>query len=138
VFAETCGRAPALEHNGDLYACDHFVYPGHRLGNIKERAIDDLARAPQQRRFGQDKRDLLPRSCRECRFLFACNGGCPKHRFARTPDGEPGLNYLCPSYKCFFAHANSTMRLMAGLLRAGRPPALASEILRNARPPARY
>ena len=138
VFAETCGQAPALEHNGDLYACDHFVYPGHCLGNMKQRAIGDLARSAQQRRFGQDKRDSLPRRCRECSFLFACNGGCPKHRFARTPDGEPGLNYLCPSYTCFFDHANATMRLMAGLLRAGRPPALASEILGNARPPAGY
>jgi uncharacterized protein len=79
----------------------------------------------------------LPRGCRECRFLFACHGGCPKHRFARTSDGEPGLNYLCPSYKRFFAHAGPTMRLMAGLLRAGRPPALASEMLGNGRPPAR-
>jgi uncharacterized protein len=136
VYAETCGQALALEHNGDFYACDHFVYPSHRLGNIKEHAIDDLARLPRQRHFGQDKRDSLPRGCRECAFLFACNGGCPKHRFARTPDGEPGLNYLCPSYKCFFAHANPTMRRMAELLRAGRPPALASVVRRNARPSA--
>ena len=137
VHAETCGQAPALEHNGDLYACDHFVYPGHRLGNIEERTIDELARLPRQRRFGQDKRDSLPPSCRVCAFLFACNGGCPKHRFTPTPDGEPGVSYLCPSYKHFFAHAGPTMRVMAELLRAGRPPALASEILRNARPPAR-
>jgi len=137
VHAETCGQALALEHNGDLYTCDHFVYPGHRLGNIKNRAIDDLARLPRQRRFGQDKRDSLPRCCRECAFLFACNGGCPKHRFAHTPDGQPGLNYLCPSYKYFFAHTSPTMRVMAGLLHAGRPPALASEVLRNARSAAR-
>jgi uncharacterized protein len=136
VFAETCGQALALEHNGDLYACDHFVYPGHRLGNMTERAIDELARLPQQRRFGQDKRDSLPGSCRECAFLFACHGGCPKHRFLRTPDGEPGLNYLCPSYKHFFAHTSKAMRLMAKLLRDGRPPALAWGILRNSRSPA--
>ncbi len=136
VFAETCGQALAMEHNGDLYACDHFVYPGYRLGNVKERAIDELARLPRQRRFGEDKRDSLPKSCRDCEFLFACHGGCPKHRFAPAPGGKPGLNYLCPSYKHFFAHTSPTMRLMAALLRDGRPPALAWEILRNARSPA--
>lgn len=137
VYAETCGQALALEHNGDLYACDHYVYPDQRLGNMEERAIGELARLPRQRRFGEDKRDSLPKSCRDCEFLFACHGGCPKHRFATTPDGEPGLNYLCPSYQRFFAHTGPTMRLMAALLRDGRPPALAWEILRKARPPAR-
>ncbi len=137
VHAETCGQALALEHNGDLYACDHFVYPAHRLGNINQCAIDELARLPRQQCFGQGKRDSLPGSCRECAFLFTCNGGCPKHRFTRTADGEPGLNYLCPSYKYFFAHASPTMRVMTELLRAGRPPALASEGLRHARRPSR-
>ena len=118
VFAETCGQNLALEHNGGLYACDHYVYPSHSLGNIKESSIERLARAPQQRQFGEDKRDLLPRRCRECEFLFACNGGCPKHRFAPTPDGETTLNYLCPSYKHFFVFAGPTLRRMAGLLRA--------------------
>jgi uncharacterized protein len=136
VYAETCGQALALEHNGDLYACDHYVYPDQRLGNMEERAIGELARLPRQRRFGEDKRDSLPKSCRDCAFLFACHGGCPKHRFARSPDGEPGLNYLCPSYQRFFAHTGPTMRLMAELLRHGRPPALAWEILRSARSPA--
>ncbi len=128
VFAETCGRGLALEHNGDLYACDHYVYPSHNLGNIKEHPIGTLARAPQQRQFGEDKRDLLPPRCRSCGFLFACNGGCPKHRFSPTPDGETTLNYLCPSYKYFFGFAGPTLRRMAGLLRQGRPPALVSGI----------
>jgi uncharacterized protein len=123
VFAETCGRAPILEYNGDLYACDHFVYPRYRLGNLRQRTIRELVDSPRQVRFGQDKRDTLPRACRACEYRFACNGGCPKHRFARTPDGEPGLNYLCRAYRVFFSHVDPAMRFMAGELRAGRPAA---------------
>ncbi|MEE8393147.1 MAG: anaerobic sulfatase maturase [Rhodospirillales bacterium] len=126
IFAETCGQDLALEHNGDLYACDHYVYPSHELGNINQRPIGELARAPGQRRFGEDKRDSLPTHCRQCEFLFACNGGCPKHRFAPAPDGQPTLNYLCPSYKHFFGFAGPTLGRMAGLLAQGRPPALAA------------
>jgi len=131
VFAQTCGRDLALEHNGDLYACDHYVYPSHGLGNILEHPIEKLARAPRQQQFGDDKRDLLPSQCRECEFLFACNGGCPKHRFAPAADGQASLNYLCPSYKYFFGFAGPTLRRMAGLLAEGRPPALVSGIIRN-------
>jgi uncharacterized protein len=123
VFSETCGRALALEHNGDLYACDHYVYPEYRLGNLLARTLGDMVNSPLQVKFGQDKKDALPRYCRECPVRFACNGECPKHRFMRTPDGDPGLNYLCPGYKKFFAHVDPHMRAMADLLRAGRPAA---------------
>jgi uncharacterized protein len=120
VFAETCGNAVALEHNGDLYSCDHFVEPGYLLGNIFETHLVDLLAAPQQRAFGEAKRDTLPRYCLDCEVRFACNGECPKNRFTLTPDGDPGLNYLCPGYKLFFGHIGGPMSLMADLLRRGR------------------
>ena len=109
VFAETCGNAVALEHNGDLYSCDHFVEPGYLLGNIFETHMVELMASPQQRSFGEAKRDTLPRYCRECTVRFACQGECPKNRFIRTPDGEPGLNYLCAGYKEFFGHIDGPM-----------------------------
>ncbi len=123
VFAATCGDALALEHNGDLYACDHFVEPKYRLGNIVDAPLTALVGSEQQRQFGLTKRDALPRYCRECEVRFVCNGGCPKNRFVRTPHGEPGLNYLCAGYKAFFNHIDRPMRIMGGELRAGRPPA---------------
>lgn len=123
VFRETCGAALAIEHNGDLYSCDHYVYPEHRLGNITEHALLDLVNSPQQQRFGQNKLDSLPRYCRECDVRFACHGECPKHRFTTTPDGEPGLNYLCAGYQLFFRHVAPYMQFMADELRARRPPA---------------
>jgi uncharacterized protein len=123
VFEETCGLALAMEHTGDLYACDHYVEPKHHLGNIQEIPLIDLVSSDQQRGFGQAKRDTLPRYCRECEVRFVCNGGCPKNRIIRTPDGEPGLNYLCEGYKAFFTHIDGPMKLMASELRAGRPPA---------------
>jgi uncharacterized protein len=119
VFAPTCGNALALEHNGDLYSCDHFVEPNYLLGNIQETHLIELVASDQQRRFGQDKQDSLPRYCRECEVRFACHGGCPKDRFIHTPDGEPGLNYLCAGYKAFFTHIDMPMRVMADLLRRG-------------------
>lgn len=122
VFGETCGRALAMEHTGDVYSCDHFVYPENRLGNIMDAPLADMVESAQQRTFGLAKRDLLPRYCRECDVRFACNGECPKHRFATTPDGEAGLNYLCAGYKAFFHHVDPYMRFMAGELRAGRAP----------------
>jgi uncharacterized protein len=131
VFRETCGAALAIEHNGDLYSCDHFVYPGFKLGNILVRGLGDMARAPQQVRFGEDKRASLPRYCRECDVRFACNGECPKHRFTRTPDGEEGLNYLCAGYKLFFHHVAPYMEFMAGELRAQRPPASVMQWIRE-------
>ena len=95
IFAETCGEAMALEHNGDLYSCDHFVEPGYLLGNIMETPLAELAASDRQTRFGEGKRDTLPRYCLDCEVLFACRGECPKNRFTLAPDGEPGLNYLC-------------------------------------------
>jgi uncharacterized protein len=123
---ETCGLALALEHNGDVYSCDHFVEPRHRLGNIREQHLVQLVSSPRQRKFGQDKKDTLPRYCRECDVRFACHGGCPKDRFAVTPQGDPGLNYLCPSFKAYFHHVDAPMRKMAALLKQGRAP---SEIM---------
>ena len=120
VFSPTCGNALALEHNGDLYSCDHFVEPNYLLGNIKESHMIELVASEKQRQFGQDKQDSLPRYCRECEVRFACNGGCPKDRFISTPDGEPGLNYLCAGYKMFFKHIDRPMRIMADLLRRGQ------------------
>jgi uncharacterized protein len=123
VHSETCGLALALEHTGDLYSCDHFVEPQHKLGNIREDRMIDLIVLPQQRAFGQAKRDTLPGYCRRCDVRSACHGGCPKDRFGTTPDGEPGLHYLCPSYQSFFRHIRPTMEAMCELLRAGRAPA---------------
>ncbi|MGC1474952.1 MAG: anaerobic sulfatase maturase [Terriglobales bacterium] len=120
IFTETCGRALALEHNGDLYSCDHFVEPKYKLGNIRETHLIQLLASPQQIKFGQDKKNTLPRYCRECSVRFACHGECPKNRFIKTPDGEDGLNYLCAGYKEFFAHINGPMKVMARLIRAGR------------------
>ena len=123
IFRQTCGSAMALEHNGDLYSCDHFVYPENRLGNIMESPLGSLATAAQQRAFGNAKSDSLPQYCRDCEVRFACNGECPKNRFVMTPSGEPGLNYLCAGYKMFFKHIDPYMRFMADELRNRRPPA---------------
>jgi len=123
VHSETCGLALALEHTGDLYSCDHFVEPGYRLGNIRETTMLELVTSPRQIAFGLAKRDTLPGFCRRCDVRFACHGGCPKDRFTRTPDGEPGLHYLCPSYKAFFGHIRPAMEAMCELLRAGQAPA---------------
>jgi len=120
IFQPTCGKALALEHNGDLYSCDHFVEPAYLLGNIQETQMVELVASDQQRKFGQDKLDTLPQYCHDCEVLFACYGECPRNRFIHTPDGEPGLNYLCAGYKLFFNHVNRPMRLMADLLRRGR------------------
>lgn len=123
IFAETCGTALALEHNGDLFSCDHFVEPKHRLGNIIDVPLTALVESRQQYDFGQAKREALPAVCRACPVKFACNGGCPKDRFIQAPDGEPGLNYLCAGYKHFFTHIDRAMQIMAAELRAGRAPA---------------
>jgi len=122
IHQETCGLALALEHNGDVYSCDHFVEPRHRLGNIREQHLVQLVSSAQQRRFGRAKRDTLPKYCLECDVRFACHGGCPKDRFAVTPQGDPGLNYLCPSFKAYFHHVDAAMRRMADLLRQQRAP----------------
>jgi uncharacterized protein len=127
VFQEICGQAMVLEHNGDLYACDHFVEPRHRLGNIQDVPLAVLASSAKQQRFGLAKRDTLPAVCRVCPARFACNGGCPKDRTLRAPRSGPDrqgrLNFLCEGYRAFFAHIDAPMRFMAAAIRAGRPPA---------------
>ena len=123
VHAPTCGYAPALEHNGDMYTCDHFVEPGHKLGNIHTTPMLELAISPQMRKFGDDKRDMLTKQCEQCEARFLCNGGCPKDRFVPSRDGEPVHNYLCPSLDLFFTHTRPLMRAMAQLLKWGRAPA---------------
>ena len=121
VHARTCGDAVALEHNGDLYSCDHYVEPDYLLGNITDgRTLLQLVDSPTQRAFGQAKADTLPAYCRSCDVRFACNGGCPKDRFLTTPSGDPGLHYLCEGYQLFFRHIDAPMQVMANLLRNGR------------------
>jgi uncharacterized protein len=129
IFSETCGLALALEHNGDLYSCDHYVEPDYLLGNIHETPMIDLVASEQQTEFGLAKRDNLPEFCRSCDVQFACHGGCPKNRFTQTPEAEDGLNYLCAGYKKFFNHVDHPMRLMSGLLREDRAPSEVSSIL---------
>lgn len=129
LFRDTCGDAVALEHNGDVYSCDHFVTPRHRLGNLLDRSLGDMVRDNAQRQFGQAKVETLPRYCRECEVRFACHGECPKNRFIRAPDGEPGLNYLCTAYKHFFPHANPGLRGMAWLAMHHESPAKIMEVL---------
>ncbi len=119
IFAETCGDAVALEHNGDLYSCDHFVDPEHLLGNIQTTHLADLVASPQQRNFGLEKREGLPSQCRRCPVLSQCRGECPKNRTERSVDGEANLNYLCEGYLGFFSHVNPVLRMMATALLNG-------------------
>lgn len=123
VFSKTCGSALAMEHTGDVYSCDHYVYPEYKLGNLSDTSLEAMASSPPQQAFGNDKLNSLPKMCLDCSVRFACNGECPKHRFLTTPDGEPGLNYLCAGYKHFFCHIDPYMRFMAGELKAERAPA---------------
>lgn len=123
-MAETCGHATALEFNGDLYACDHFVFPEYRLGNILETPLATLTARPELKKFGQAKRDALTRQCRECEYLFACHGECPKNRFGFSADGEPGHNYLCKGYHQFFSHVAPYMDFMKRCLQKSLPPSL--------------
>ena len=122
VHARTCGEQLALEHNGDLYSCDHFVEPRFKLGNIRELPMLDMVASDRQRKFGQDKHDTLTQYCLDCDVRFACGGGCPKDRFATSPYGEDGQHFLCPSYKAFFHHVRPVMDRMCDLLRANRAP----------------
>jgi uncharacterized protein len=131
VFAEKCGRALAIEHNGDLYACDHYVYPRYNLGNIMNVSLGAMADSAEMKKFGDDKSDTLPNYCKKCEVRFACHGECPKHRFTKTPDGEEGLNYLCPAYKRFFNHINEPMKIMADLVRSQRPAAMIMDYYRQ-------
>ena len=131
TLARTCGHAGAIEWNGDVFACDHFVFPQYRLGNLREKSLVEMMYSPQQREFGRAKQTALPRQCRECRWLFACNGECPKNRFARTADGEKGLNFLCSGYRRFFEHVAPYMDWMKRELMANRSPAGIVDLLRN-------
>lgn len=122
VFRPLCGDVPVLERDGDLYACDHFVDREHRLGNIRTTPLGELLDSPRQRAFGRRKQEGLPRFCRACDLLAMCNGGCPKDRFITTPDGEPGLNYLCAAYKAFFSHVWPFVEALALVQNATKTP----------------
>jgi uncharacterized protein len=121
IFAKQCGRAVALEHDGSLFACDHYVYPEYRLGNVLTDRLDAMVERSVASGFGPHKAAMLPRSCQECPVLTACWGGCPKHRFTISPHGEPGLHYLCAGYKKFFTHIRKYLRAMATLLEHDLP-----------------
>lgn len=116
VYSQNCGRAVAVENDGSVYSCDHYVYPEYRLGNLKSGRLGDMVHSPRQDAFGHAKSDTLPQYCRQCAYLADCWGECPKNRFIRTPDGEPGLNYLCRGFKKFFGHALPEVKRIAARL----------------------
>ena len=123
TMSKYCGHAAVIEHNGDVYSCDHFVFPEYKLGNLNEKSLSEMMYGRQQSEFGVAKHLTLPRQCRECEYEFACHGECPRNRFLMTADGEPGLNYLCKGYHAFFSHAAAAMDYMRRQLQQGRPPA---------------
>ena len=131
TLAKTCGHAGVMEFNGDVYSCDHFVFPQYKLGNIYSKTLVEMMYGERQQKFGLAKRDALPTQCKECPYLFACNGECPKNRFCKTKDGEPGLNYLCQGYYRFFDHAAPYMDFMKRELQAKRAPANVMEAIRK-------
>lgn len=126
IFSETCGRAGIVEHNGDVFSCDHYMYPEYKIGNIYENNFVEMIDSKQQREFGLNKKQSLPSYCENCEVKFACHGECPKHRFLTTPDGEAGLNYLCSGYKKYFHHIHRYMKVIAQLIDNGLP---ASDIM---------
>lgn len=130
-LAKQCGHAGVMEYNGDVYSCDHFVFPEYRLGNIYTSTLTEMMYSERQRQFGEQKQSTLPRQCRECEFLFACNGECPKNRIISTADGEPGLNYLCRGYYRFFKHVAPYMDYMKRELQNERPPANIMQAIRR-------
>jgi uncharacterized protein len=121
AFGEVCGDGLVVEHNGDVYSCDHFVYPEYRLGNIMEKELVTMYRSSEQQSFGRDKRDALPLECKRCNYYFLCHGECPKHRFEYARNGEPYMNVLCDGYKMFFRHTDPYMRYMKTLIEKGEP-----------------
>ena len=123
TMAKTCGHAGVMEFNGDVYSCDHFVFPEYKLGNIYSKSLVEMMYSQTQLKFGQDKFDTLPQQCKSCKFLFACNGECPKNRFEQTIDGENGLNYLCKGYYQFFNHVAPYMDYMKKQLEQKQAPA---------------
>ncbi len=131
VYAEECGHAAVMEHNGDVYSCDHFVFPRNWLGNIHTHSLPKMLYGPRQTAFSRLKREGLPRQCRQCPWLKACHGECPRLRFLHTADGEPGLNYLCAGYQRYFSHVAPYMDYMTQLLRADQPASLIMSALRQ-------
>lgn len=129
TMAKHCGHAGVMEHNGDVYSCDHFVFPEYKLGNIHEQSLVEMMYSERQRRFGRAKADSLPTQCRECQWLNACHGECPRNRFIHTANGEPGLNYLCEGYRQYFSHVTPYMDVMKRLLGEKRPPAEIMDML---------
>ena len=125
--APLCGKGLALEHDGSVYACDHYVFPEYRLGNILAQPLAEMAYSAGQERFGQGKEGTLPQYCRRCAYGFACFGECPKNRFIKTPDGEPGLNYLCRGWKRFFTHIDPHIQKIVRSL--GAPVVKAARVL---------
>ncbi len=131
LFSKRCGKAAIVEHDGSVYSCDHFMYPEYRLGNLKKDDLATLMQSPKQQRFGAAKEERLPAVCRSCTYQFACHGECPKNRFATAPDGEYGLNYLCPSYLKYFKHITQSMNGMAKLLEHRQPASMIKEAFKS-------
>ena len=131
TMARECGHAGVMEYNGDVYSCDHFVFPEYKLGNIRDNTLTEMMYCDRQRAFGQNKYRSLPQQCKSCHYLFACHGECPKNRFSETAQGEPGLNYLCQGYYRFFEHVAPYMDFMKRELTAHRPPSNVMEAIKN-------
>lgn len=131
TMARECGHAGVMEYNGDVYSCDHFVFPEYKLGNICDSTLTEMMYSERQRAFGQNKYRSLPQQCKSCQYLFACHGECPKNRFSETAQGEPGLNYLCQGYYRFFEHVAPYMDFMKRELTAHRPPSNVMEAIKN-------
>lgn len=131
IFSEHCGSAAVMEHNGDLYSCDHYVYPDYQMGNILTDSLGELMESEQQKNFGTSKKTSLPKSCLDCDVRFACHGECPKHRFLLTDEGEPGLNYLCAGYKKYFRHIHPYMKVMVQLIEYGQPVSKVMDVLKG-------
>lgn len=131
TMARECGHAGVMEYNGDVYSCDHFVFPEYKLGNIRDNTLTEMMYSERQRAFGQNKYRSLPQQCKSCHYLFACHGECPKNRFSETAQGEPGLNYLCQGYYRFFEHVAPYMDFMKRELTAQRPPSNVMDAIKN-------
>lgn len=131
TLARTCGHAGIMEFNGDVFSCDHFVSPKYKIGNIRQHTITEMMYSPKQQKFGNDKYDLLPTQCKQCEFLFACHGECPKNRIIKTKSGEDGLNYLCKGYYKFYSHVAPYMDFMKRELQNERPPANIMQYLKH-------
>jgi uncharacterized protein len=131
VYAKNCGHAGVMEFNGDVYSCDHFVFPEYKLGNVRKTSLEAMMHSDFQKKFGRDKRDKLPRYCFQCEFLNICTGECPKNRFLTTPDGQPGLNYLCAGFKLFYAHTAPYMKFMVNELKNNRAPSNVMEWIKQ-------